>query len=152
MFAPKSWQHNEAAGGQAVEVNKDDTLPPKISRPIGKVKAKKMRNSSTSSNSTACLEVLQSLRSDRQAHEERVEKATNAAEDAGAVRSERKLAIQERQLVLQERLIRVQEEREENLVMTLDLDKMTPWAKDYYIIKQKEIIEKRAGQQSSTNE
>jgi hypothetical protein len=55
-----------------------------------------------------------------------VEKATNAAEDAGAVRSERKLAIQERQLVLQERLIRVQEEREENLVMTLDLDKMTP--------------------------
>jgi hypothetical protein len=35
----------------------------------------------TSSNSTACLEVLQSMRSDRQAHEERVEQASNAAED-----------------------------------------------------------------------
>jgi hypothetical protein len=57
----------------------------------------------------------------------------------------------EEQLVLQERMLRVQEEREENLVMTIDLDKMTLWARDYYIMKQKEIIEKRASQQSSTN-
>jgi hypothetical protein len=58
-FAPNSGrQHNEAAGGQAVEASKDGTLPPKISRPIGRDKARKMRSSSTSSNSTASLEVL----------------------------------------------------------------------------------------------
>jgi hypothetical protein len=150
-FAPNAGEHKEVVGGQAEEANKDVTLPPKISRPIGRDKAKKMRSSSTSSNSTACLEVLQSMRSDQQAHEERVEQATGATEDATAARSERKLAIQEQQLVLQERMLRVQEEREENLVMTIDLDKMTPWARDYYIMKQKEIVEKRAGQQSSTN-
>jgi hypothetical protein len=48
-------------------------------------------------------------------------------------------------------LVRVHEEREENLVMTLDLDKMTTCARDYYIMKQKEIVEKRGSHQSSTN-
>jgi hypothetical protein len=47
-------------------------------------------------------------------------------------------------------LVRVHEEREENLVMTLDLDKMTTCARDYYIMKQ-EIVEKRGSHQSSTN-
>jgi hypothetical protein len=70
MFAPNAGEHKEAIGGKAEEDNKDDTLPPKIFRPIGKDKAKKMRRSSTSSNSTACLEVLQSMRSARQAREE----------------------------------------------------------------------------------
>jgi hypothetical protein len=49
-------------------------------------------------------------------------------------------------------MLKVQEKREENLIMTIDLDKMTPWIKEYYIMKQKEIVRKRASQQSSTNE
>jgi hypothetical protein len=98
-IAPNGGESKEGTGGQAEEASKDDTLPPKISRPIGRDKAKKMRRSS---NSIACLDVLQSMRSNRQAHEQQVEQATNVAEDAAVARSERKLAIQERMLRIQE--------------------------------------------------
>jgi ABC-type cobalamin/Fe3+-siderophores transport system ATPase subunit len=81
-----------------------------------------------------------------------VEQATDATEGAISARSERKLAIQEQQLRLQERLVTLQEEREENLVMSLDLDKMTPWAKDFYLMKQKEIVTRKTTQHASNNE
>jgi hypothetical protein len=67
-------------------------------------------------------------------------------------RSERKLAIQEQQLRLQERLVTLQEEREENLVMSLNLDKMTSWTKDFYLMKQKEIVARKTTQHTSNNE
>jgi hypothetical protein len=76
------------------EGSKDDTLPSRISRPMGRDKAKKVRSSSASKFS-ACLEVLQKMRTDRQIYEQWVEDATSAAETAIACRAERKLAIQE---------------------------------------------------------
>jgi hypothetical protein len=155
MSTPNDKEHSEtlqATEVQAVEAMKDKTLPPKISRPIGRDKAKRMKTSNTASNSTAFLQVLQNMRSDRQAYEERVEQATDATEGAISARSERKLAIQEQQLRLQERLVTLQEEREENLVMSLDLDKMTPWAKDFYLMKQKEIVARKTTQHVSNNE
>jgi hypothetical protein len=67
-------------------------------------------------------------------------------------RSERKLAIQEQQLRLQERSVTLQKEREENLVMSLNLDKMTSWTKDFYLMKQKEIVARKTTQHTSNNE
>jgi hypothetical protein len=67
-------------------------------------------------------------------------------------RSERKLAIQEQQLRLQERSVTLQKEREENLVMSLNLDKMTSWTKDFYLMKQKEIVARKTTQHVSNNE
>jgi hypothetical protein len=52
----------QATEVQAVEATKDKTLPPKISRPIGRDKAKRMKPSNTASNSTAFLQVLQNMR------------------------------------------------------------------------------------------
>ena len=54
--------------------NADATLPPRIDRPNGRDRAKKPRTSSTASS--ACLEVLQKMSMDRNAYEERVEAAT----------------------------------------------------------------------------
>jgi hypothetical protein len=83
------------------EMSKDDTLPPIISRPMGRDKAKKMCSSSVS-NSSTCLEVLQKMQSDRQIYEQRVEESTSAAESAIASWAERKLAIHEENLRVQQ--------------------------------------------------
>jgi hypothetical protein len=154
---------NAESVDKTLEGSKDDTLPSRITRPMGRDKAKKLRSSS-SSNSLACLEVLQKMHSDRHIYEQRVEDATSAAESAIAcraerklalqeenlrvqqmmqtdrqwledktsaadfandVRAERKLAIQEEQLRVQQRILAIQEEQQENLVMSMDLDKMT---------------------------
>jgi hypothetical protein len=171
------------------EMSKDDTLPPRITRPMGSDLAKKMCSSSAS-NSSTCLEVLQKMQSDRQIYEQRVEESTSAAESAIASRAERKLAIQEenlrvqqimqtdrqqledktsdadfanvvwaeRKLAIQEehlrvqqRILVIQEEQQENLVMSMDLNKMTPWVREFYMSKQKELSTKRAKRDSSTS-
>ncbi|PVH37825.1 hypothetical protein PAHAL_5G099100 [Panicum hallii] len=65
MSTPKDKERSEtlqATKVQAVEATKDKTLPPKISRPIGRDKAKRMKPSNTASNSTAFLQVLQNMR------------------------------------------------------------------------------------------
>jgi hypothetical protein len=36
-------------------------------------------------------------------------------------------------------MLAIQEEQQENLVMSMDLDKMTPWVREFYISKQKEL-------------
>jgi hypothetical protein len=86
---------------KAGEVSKDDTPPPRITRPIERDKAKKLRSSSAS-NSSTCLEVLQKMQSDRQIYEQRVEEATSAAESTITYRAERKLAIHEENLRVQQ--------------------------------------------------
>jgi hypothetical protein len=68
---------------------------------MGRDKAKKMRSSSVS-NSSTCLEVLQKMQSDRQIYEQRVEESTSAAESAIASWAERKLAIHEENLRVQQ--------------------------------------------------
>jgi hypothetical protein len=68
---------------------------------MGRDKAKKMCSSSVS-NSSTCLEVLQKMQSDRQIYEQRVEESTSAAESAIASWAERKLAIHEENLRVQQ--------------------------------------------------
>jgi hypothetical protein len=74
---------------KTTEGKKDDTLPSRITRPMGRDKAKKLC-SSGASNSSACLEVLQKMQTDRQIYEQRVEEATSVAESTIACRAERK--------------------------------------------------------------
>ena len=83
---------------------------------------------------------------DRSAYEERVQAASEEEAKVIASRSERKLAIQEEQLQIQKAQVEVQkemlqlqkEDREER-IMTMDVEKMQPWVRDYYINKQKKI-------------
>jgi hypothetical protein len=76
---------------------------------------------------------------------------TTDADLATAVRAERKLAIQEEQLCVQQRILAIQEDQQENLVMSMDLDKMTPWVREFYMSKQKELTTKRVMRDSSTS-
>jgi hypothetical protein len=79
------------------------------------------------------LRVQQMMQTDQQWLEDK----TSAKEFAIAVRDERKLAIQEEQLRVQQRMLAIQEKQQENLVMSMDLDKMTPWVKEFYMSSQK---------------
>jgi hypothetical protein len=80
-----------------------------------------------------------------------LEEKTSAEEFATAVRAERKLAIREEQLRVQQRMLAIQEEQQENIVMSMDLDKMTPCVKEFYMSKQKELAVKRTMHDSSTS-
>jgi hypothetical protein len=124
----------------------DDTLPARIERPMGRDKAKKQCSGTSSSSSSACLEVLQKLSMDQYAQAERAEEANKREAMDFASRSERKLRIQEQQfelskrsIVLQEKMIQLQEKDRTDCVMTLDVEKMTPWVREYYINQQKQI-------------
>ena len=124
--------------------NADATLPPRIDRPNGRDRAKKPRTSSTASS--ACLEVLQKMSMDRHAYEERVEAATKEEAKDIASRSDRKLALQEEhlqvqkaQVQIQRELLELQKEDREERVMSIDLEKLSPWVQEYYINKQKQI-------------
>jgi hypothetical protein len=57
LLASLSTLNNAENGSKIVEASKEDTLPARIERPMRKDKAKKLRSSSTS-NSTSCLEVF----------------------------------------------------------------------------------------------
>ena len=134
-------------GEQSTEPAKastDATLPPRIDRPNGRDRAKKPRTSSTASS--ACLEVLQKMSMDRNAYEVRVEAATKEEAKDIASRSDRKLALQEEQLQVQKdqvqiqrELLELQKEDREERVMSMDLEKLSPWVQEYYINKQKQI-------------
>jgi hypothetical protein len=189
LLASLSTSNNAENGGKTVEGSKEDTLPTRIERPMGRNKTKKLRSNSTP-NSTAWLEVLQKMQCDRQVYEQRLKEATivaetgivvqperklgiqeeqlhiqqvlqvdrqrleaakNSAGIAIAAQDDRKLAIQEEQLCVQHRLLTIQEEQQENLVMIMDLDKVTPWVRDFYTSKQKELAAKRAQHDDCTS-
>jgi len=83
---------------------------------------------------------------DRSAYEERVEAASNKEAKDIASRSDRKLALQEEQLQIQkvqvqiqQEMLQLQKEDREERVMSMHVDKMTPWVREYYINKQKKI-------------
>jgi hypothetical protein len=82
------------------EPTKDETLPPKIARPMGRDSAKKQQSSSNSSNST-CLEVLQKMQVDRTAYEERVDATPKDEVKGNASRADRKLNLMEQQVKIQ---------------------------------------------------
>jgi hypothetical protein len=91
--------------------------------------------------------VQQVMQTDRQ----RLEDKTSDDNFVIVVRAERKLAIQEEQLRVQQRILAIQEEQQENLVMSMDLDKMTPWVREFYMSKQKELTAKRAMRDSCSS-
>jgi hypothetical protein len=125
--------------GQSEQPAKDLTLPSRMDRPVGWDKSKKQRSMSTASSSSACLEVLQKMSTDHIAYETRLEAATEKVAREMASRSDRKLAIQEKQLQLQQEMLQLQKQDREDRLMNMDLEKMTPWVRYYYIKKQKEI-------------
>ncbi|OEL37681.1 hypothetical protein BAE44_0001300 [Dichanthelium oligosanthes] len=87
---------------------------------------------------------------DRSAYEEWQEVASREEAKQMASQSERKLKALERNVQIQESLLQLREEEEENKVMILDVEKMPPWVRDYYIKKQKKTVAtSRSGEGSS---
>ena len=83
---------------------------------------------------------------DRNAYEVRVEAATKEEAKDIASRFDRKLALQEEhlqvqkaQVQIQRELLELQKEDREERVMSIDLEKLSPWVQEYYINKQKQI-------------
>jgi len=108
-------------------------------RPIGRDRAKKQRNAApSSSSSSACLEVLQKMSMDRSAYEERQEEHSKDL----LSRADRKLVAQERLAAAQERLAAAQEFEQEQSIMSIDVNKVVPWQREYYHNLQRRIIEK----------
>ncbi|KAG2610251.1 hypothetical protein PVAP13_4KG177600 [Panicum virgatum] len=136
--------NNGEPSTEPAKASTDATLPPRIDRPNGRDRAKKPLTSSTTS--LACLKVLQKMSMDRNAYEVRVKAATKEEAKDIASRSDRKLSLQEEQLQVQKDQVQIQRElhelqkadREER-VMSIDLEKLSPWVQDYYINKQKQI-------------
>ena len=135
----------------------EETSSPKFSRPMGRDRAKKQRTTCSSSSSTAYLELLQQMQIERAKHEERVEAATIVESKEIASRSERKLALQEqtvqiqlKQVEIQQELMLMQKEDREERVMSMDLERVSPWVRDYYIRKQKKIAAQTVSGDSST--
>ncbi|OEL13530.1 hypothetical protein BAE44_0025451 [Dichanthelium oligosanthes] len=75
----------------------------------------------------------QKMSMDLSAYEERQEVASREEAEQMASRSERKLKALERNVQIQERLLELRGEEEENKVKMLDVEKMPPWVRDYYI-------------------
>jgi hypothetical protein len=97
---------NEEPPVQPAEENPDPTLPPRIARPVGRDKAKRAHNN-TSSSSSACIEVLQKISMDRSTYEERVEAASKEEAKQIASRSDRKLTLQEEMLQIQKEMLQL---------------------------------------------
>jgi hypothetical protein len=67
-------------------------------------------------------------------------------EVGNAARADRKLAIQEENLHIQNRMLALQETQQENVVMLMDLEKVTPWVREFYESKQMELAAKQANE------
>jgi hypothetical protein len=142
---------SNAQEGRPADATEDETFPPKIAKPIGRDRAKKQRTSSDSSNSksSACLEVLQKMQVDRNAFDERVEAASKDEVQEIASRAERKLNLIEQQVKIQHEMLQMQKVEQERQFMAVDVDKMAPWVRDYYISMQKQISAKIVSAESS---
>jgi hypothetical protein len=115
---------------------------------MGRDKAKRLRRAAPeSSSSSAFLEVLQKMSNDRSAFEERQEEHSREL----VSRADRKLAAQERLAAAQERLAAAQEFEQEQRIMSIDIDKVVPWQRDYYMTLQQKIMQKHAGGSGAGN-
>ena len=139
------------SGSEPVEENNNP-----LNRPIGRDAAKKKRSQGdmASSSSSACLEVLQKLSTTREVVEHRRE---GHVEELLA-REDKKLALKEREIVVREHQANVQEQQflamqriEEARIMSIDVEKVTDWQRDYYISLQKEIMNKRLAHGTDDN-
>jgi hypothetical protein len=133
------------------DATKDEMLPRKIDRPMGRDRAEKQQSSSNSSNSnsTACLEVLQKMQVDRNAFDKRVEAASKDEVTEIASHGERKLNLMEQQLKIQQEMPQIQKVEQERQFMAVDINKMAPLVRDYYISMQKHISTKTVSAESS---
>jgi hypothetical protein len=112
-------------------------------RPMERDRAKKMKRAaseSASASSTACLEVLQKMSNDRSLFEERQEELSREL----VSRADRKLAAQER-------LAAAQEFEQEQRIMRIDIEKVVPWQRDYYLKLQQKIMQKHTGASGPSN-
>jgi hypothetical protein len=123
-----------------------------LCRPIGRDKAKKTRRSEgkQSSESSACIELFQQIAKNKELRNQ--QEAMWASEYKQV--QERQLALKEestrRQLALQEEQTRIQREQLEyqrmehdSKIMMMDLSSFSDVAREYFLGKQREILEKR---------
>ncbi len=73
-------------------------------------------------------------------------------------REDKKLALKEREIVVREHQANVQEQQflamqriEEARIMSIDVDKVADWQREYYICLQKDIVQKRLARGSDDN-
>jgi hypothetical protein len=66
-------------------------------------------------------------------------------------RAYRKLAAQERLAVAQEWLVAAQEFEQEQQIMSIHIDKVVSWQRDYYLKLQQKIMQKHAGGSGPSN-
>jgi hypothetical protein len=137
---------SQGSPGASVQDGTEGSSVP--TRPPGRDKSKRLRTTpaDTSSSSSAYIDVLQKIHEDRSKYDARVEAATIEEAQAIASRAERKLALQEQHVSIQQKqleiatqILNLQKEEQEDKVMSLDVEKLAPWVRDYYIAKQKKI-------------
>jgi hypothetical protein len=137
---------SQGSPGASVQDGTEGSSVP--TRPPGRDKSKRLRTTpaDTSSSSSAYIDVLQKIHEDRSKYDARVEAATIEEAQAIATRAERKLALQEQHVSIQQKqleiatqILNLQKEEQEDKVMSLDVEKLAPWVRDYYIAKQKKI-------------
>lgn len=109
-------------------------------RPMGRDRAKKARSTSTSSNSTACMALLEKFQEDRARFEEKATKyedqaATSTEEDRRDMKMYR-----DRKIQLSENMFKLHQLERDDRIMNMDLDKVAPSARDYYVYMQKDIL------------
>ncbi|XP_025798694.1 uncharacterized protein LOC112878676 [Panicum hallii] len=132
----------EAGDGTSMDPIKVISEAPKFSRPMGHDRAKRLRGSpgvGSSASSTACLDVLQKIQSDRAKYDERQEIASKDEAQEVAARYERKLSLVQEQVDIQRKMLELHEKERMDKIMFMDLDKVQPWVRDFYIREQKKI-------------
>jgi hypothetical protein len=140
--------------GQSEQPAKDPILPPRMDRPVGRDKSKKQRSTSTTSSSSACLEVLQKMSTDRIAYEARLEAATEKEAREMASLSDRRLGVQEKQLQLQQEMLQLQKQDREDRLMNMDLEVLQRMSTDRiaYEARLEAATEKEAKEMASLSD
>jgi cell division protein FtsB len=102
-------------------------------RPPGRDRTKKAHSGNASMNSTACIEMIEKFQLDRAKFEEQAATSTNAErEDLKEYR--------ERKMKLSEDMFKLQQQERDDRIMNMDLDKVAPYARNYYLYMQKAIL------------
>lgn len=109
-------------------------------RPMGRDRAKKARSTSTSSNSTACMALLEKFQEDRARFEEKATKYEDL--DAASTEEDRRdmKMYRDRKIQLSENMFKLHQLKRDDHIMNMDLDKVAPYARDYYVYMQKDIL------------
>jgi cell division protein FtsB len=84
-------------------------------------------------NSTACIEMIEKFQLDRAKFEEQ------AATSANAEREDLK-EYRKRKMKLSEDMFKLQQQERDDRIMNMDLDKVAPYARDYYLYMLKAIL------------